>query len=385
MSRLDDERIIGLRIWHLQLPVVSARDHGIGRVDQVIDIGLLECETSGGIRGYGEASPWVVFTGSVEASLAAMTRYLPPLVLGRSLSDRQAICKDAEHAVAHATEAKAALETALLDASGKALGVSVAEMLGGAVRHRIPLSCSLANPDFDADLALVERLQADQVNIVKLKTGFADHRFDMMRLESLRKHFPDLQIRVDYNQGLSPYGAETKLRDVAGFLPDFIEQPVPARHFDAMRRLRESITVPLLADESVFSLADMHRAVAEDICDGVSIKIMKSGGLSYAQHIAALAEAKGLAAYGGDMFEAGVAHLAGTHMIAATPNITLGCEFYQAKYYLKEDILASPYPIVDGYAMLPEGAGLGIDPDLDKVNHYAKQSWNQSWQTEHKS
>jgi muconate cycloisomerase len=175
------------------------------------------------------------------------------------------------------------------------------------------------------------------------------------------------------------------LRDVAGFLPDFIEQPVPARHFDAMRRLRESITVPLLADESVFSLADMHRAVAEDICDGVSIKIMKSGGLSYAQHIAALAEAKGLAAYGGDMFEAGVAHLAGTHMIAATPNITLGCEFYQAKYYLKEDILASPYPIVDGYAMLPEGAGLGIDPDLDKVNHYAKQSWNQSWQTEHKS
>lgn len=376
MSRLDEERITGMRVWHLQLPVLSARDHGIGRVDQIIDIGLLECETSGGIKGYGEASPWVVFTGSVEASLAALTRYFPPLVLGRPLSDRQAICHQLEYAVAHATEAKAALETALLDASGKALGVQVADMLGGVVRRQIPLSCSLANPDFDADLVLVERLQADHVNTVKLKTGFSDHQFDIMRLETLRKNYPDLNIRVDYNQGLSPYGAEAKLRDVAEFSPDFIEQPVPARHFDAMRRLRQSLSVPLLADESVFSLADMHRAIAEEICDGVSIKIMKSGGLSKAQQIAALAEAKGLAAYGGDMFEAGIAHLAGTHMIAATPNITLGCEFYQAKYYLNEDILAAPFPIIDGHVILPDGDGLGIDPDLEKINHYSIQSWH---------
>ena len=141
MSRLDDERIIGLRVWHLQLPVISARDHGIGRVDQNIDIGVLECRTSGGINGYGEASPWAVFTGSVEASLAALTRYMPPHILGRRLSERQAICRDASQAVAHCTEAKAALETALLDATGKALGVSVAELLGGAVRAHIPLSC----------------------------------------------------------------------------------------------------------------------------------------------------------------------------------------------------------------------------------------------------
>ena len=83
-----------------------------------------------------------------------------------------------------------------------------------------------------------------------------------------------------------------------------------------------------------------------------------------------------MAAYGGDMFEAGIAHLAGTHMIAATPNISLGCEFYQAKYYLKEDILKSPFPIENGHVILPQGDGLGIDPDLDKVKHYAVQSWH---------
>jgi len=374
MVRPTDDFITRMTVWHLQLPVLSARDHGIGRVDQNIDIAVVELQTSGGYKGYGEASPWSVFTGSVEASLGALTRYAPPYVLGRKLSDRQAILRDVNHAVAHCTEAKAALETALLDVTGIALGVSVAELLGGAVRDRIPLSCSLADPDFDADIALVERLQADQVNIVKLKTGFANHRFDIMRLEELRKRFPHLQIRVDYNQGLTPFGAEEKLRDVAEFRPDFIEQPIPARHFDMMRRLREGLSVPLLADESVFSLADMHRAIDEEICDGVSIKIMKSGGLKAAQDIAALAEAKGLAAYGGDMFETGLAHLAGTHMVAATPNITLGCEFYQAKYYLKEDILSVPFPIEDGAVVVPKTAGLGIVPNLDKIAHYAVHS-----------
>jgi muconate cycloisomerase len=369
-----DDIITRMTVWHLQLPVLSARDHGIGRVDQKIDIAVVELQTAGGHKGYGEASPWSVFTGSVEASLGALSRYAPPCVLGRKLADRQAIMRDVNHVVAHCTEAKAALETALLDATGLALGVSVAELLGGAVRDRIPLSCSLANPNFDEDIALVDRLQADQVNIVKLKTGFADHSFDMMRLEELRKRYPDLQVRVDYNQGLSPFGAEEKLRDVAGFKPDFIEQPVPARHFDIMRRLREGLDVPLLADESVFSLADMHRAIAEEICDGVSIKIMKSGGLTTAQDIAALAEAKGLAAYGGDMFETGLAHLAGTHMIAASPNITLGCEFYQAKYYVKEDILSLPFPIADGAVVVPNTAGLGIVPNLDKIAHYAVHS-----------
>ena len=81
------------------------------------------------------------------------------------------------------------------------------------------------------------------------------------------------------------------------------------------------------------------------------------------------------------MFEAGIAHLAGTHMIAATPNITLGCEFYQAKYYLNEDILAAPFPIIDGHVILPDGDGLGIDPDLEKINHYSIQSWHMEYKS----
>ena len=85
----------------------------------------------------------------------------------------------------------------------------------------------------------------------------------------------------------------------------------------------------------------------------------------------------GMSAYGGDMCEAGLAHLAGTHMIAATPEITLGCEFYQASYFLVEDILETPFEVKDGQVIVPRGPGPGILPDVNKVRHYAKHGPSQ--------
>jgi muconate cycloisomerase len=331
---------------------------------------VLRLTAEDGTAGFGEASPWSVFTGSAEASLAALDRYIRPLVLGRRIGERAAIMADAAVAVAHCTEAKAALETALLDLQGRLSGLPVWALLGGQYRARIPLSCSIADPDFERDLALMKRIQDDGLRIIKLKTGFKNHAFDMMRLERLRKDFPDFDIRVDYNQGLHHDEAMRCVRDVATFKPGFIEQPVKAHLHTLMARLRDAIDVPLLADESVFGPEDMQLAIQHGICDGVSIKIMKSGGLTRAQSVARMAAAAGLSAYGGDMFEAGLAHLAGAHLISATPEITLGCEFYQARYFLIEDILETPFPIVDGAVEVPDSPGLGCEVNLDVLEHF---------------
>ncbi len=365
------QTITDYELWHLSLPVSSARDHGIGRVEGACEIVVLKLTAEGGSVGFGEASPWSVFTGTPEASFAALDRYIRPLVIGRRVGDRAAIMADASRVVSHCTEAKAALETALLDLAGQITNQPVWALLGGKCRDSIPLSCSIANPDFDGDVALLERLRDDKVGLIKLKTGFKDHAFDITRLERIAQDFPEFRVRVDYNQGLDIEEAVPQVVDVAQFSPDFIEQPVRHYHFDLMARLRDLIDVPLLADESVFGPEDMARAVREGICDGVSVKIMKSGGLARSQTVARVAAANGLMAYGGDMFEAGLAHLAGTHMIAATPEITLGCEFYQAKYFLKEDILETPFQIHDGQVIVPDGPGLGISPDIDKLDHFS--------------
>ncbi len=365
------QKITHMQVWHLQLPVNARRDHGIGSVEHVIDLVVLELTSEDGTKGYGEASSWSVFTGSAEASFAALDRYIRPHVVGRFIGDRAAIMTDAGYAVAHCTEAKAALETALLDLQGRIAGLPVWALIGGKCRDTIPLSCSIADPDFDKDLVLMERLRADGVRIIKLKTGFAGHAFDIMRLERLRGEYPDFDIRVDYNQGLHHTDALACVRDVASFAPTFIEQPVKAHLFDLMAQLRDATDVPLLADESIFGPEDMQHAIDSKIADGVSIKIMKSGGLTRAQTVARMAAGVGMSAYGGDMFEAGIAHLAGTHMIAATPEITLGCEFYQARYFLVQDILETPFQVQDGQVVVPDTPGLGILPDLDKIRHYS--------------
>ena len=364
-------RIVGYDVWTLRLPVVSRREHGSGAVADGVEIVVLRLRSESGVEGFGEASPWTVFTGSSEASFAALDRYIRPLVVGQRLSDSSAILDQARRAVVHCTEAKAALETALLDLTGRTLGAPVWALLGGRARQRIPLSCSLANPDFDADTALLERLDADGVRIVKLKTGFRDHAFDLMRLEHIRTRFAQFDVRVDYNQGLRPDEALRRVKDVAAFNPSFIEQPVAREHYAHMAEIRAAIDAPLLADESVFGPEDMLRAIQERICDGVSIKIMKSGGLRRGAHVAAMAEAAGLSAYGGDMFESGLAHLAGAHLATASPAIDLGCEFYQARYYLAEDILAEPFPVTEGCVVVSDKPGLGVDVDMSKVRSFA--------------
>ena len=199
-----DQKITWFDVWHLRLPVNARRDHGIGPVEHEIDIVVLRLTAEGGESGFGEASPWSVFTGSAEASFAALDRYIRPLVVGRLVGDRAAIMQEAAKVVAHCTEAKAALESALLDLQGRIAGLPVWALLGGKCRDTIPLSCSLADSDFDKDLALMVRLREDGVRIIKLKTGFAGHAFDMMRLGTPAQGFPGVRYPCRLQSGSPP-------------------------------------------------------------------------------------------------------------------------------------------------------------------------------------
>lgn len=365
-----DEKIASVDAWHLSLPVTSRRDHGIGTVADNMEVVIVRLTSESGAVGFGEASPWAVFTGTPEASYAAIDRYFRPILVGTRLGDFFPLIGKIEKAVVHCTEAKAAIEAAIFDLAGKLLERPAWAFLGKQCRTETPLSVSLANPDFEEDLKLVERLEEDKIGIVKLKTGFKDDEFDIMRLEKLRIDHTGLKVRVDYNQGLSGKEAVQSILKLDEYVPDFIEQPVPSWDYDTMSEIRNSIRSQLLADESIFSPHDMHRAVREKICDGVSIKIMKSGGMMRGIEISQIAKDADLFAYGGDMFETGLAHLAGMHMIAVAQNITLGCEFYHANYYLVEDLLVEPFPVKNGMAQVPEAPGLGIDVNMDVIEKY---------------
>lgn len=351
-------------VFVLPLAVRAVRAHGIGEVAGAVDTVLLRLEAEDGQVGWGEAAPWAVFTGTAEAAFAALDRYLRPLMIGADPGDIAGIMDRADRTITGHPEAKAALETALLDLLGRQRGVPVWALLGGRCRDRIPLSVSVADPDWDRDRAFVERMvEGEGIGILKFKTGFADHAFDLMRVEEVRARWPHLDLRIDYNQGMAPRDALRRLRDFDGMGLGFIEQPVPAAQWECMAVLTAALDTPILADESVFSPEDMIRAAPAQIAKAVSVKIMKCGGPRTGVALARMAQAAGWGGYGGDMFETGIAHLAGTHMIAASPGIDMGCEFYHARHHLQRDTLAEPFPDRDGIVHVPDGPGLGMPVD----------------------
>lgn len=370
MSR-SQIRISGVTVFAVRIPVRAVHSHGIGDIAASNNV-ILRLDTDAGISGWGEAAPWAVFTGSVEASTAALDVYLRALLIGADPFRIEALLAAANRTIVHCTEAKAAMEMALFDIVGKALGAPVCDLLGGRVRDEIPLSFSVANPDFAQDADFVRQLCADGIRLFKVKTGFAEHAEDLRRLTRLRDTLPsDAEIRIDYNQGMQPWEAIRRLRDIEQFRPTFIEQPVPAEQRAALAAIAAALDTPVMADESVFTMEDALLVAGQHMADLIAVKAQKAGGMLRAREIAAIAAAGGLACYGGDMCETGIASTAGAHMIAATANISLGCEFYQPNYYLAEDLLAQPFAVRNGKVQVPTGPGLGIEVDEDKVRRYA--------------
>ncbi|HET6467422.1 MAG TPA: enolase C-terminal domain-like protein [Geminicoccaceae bacterium] len=368
-------RITGLTVHVTRIPVLIRRRHGSGDVEGSVRNAILRLDTDAGITGWGDAAPWAVFTGTVEAAAAALHVYLRPVLIGADPFRVGALMEAADRAVVGHPEAKAAMEMALFDVVGQAAGLPVAELLGGRCRDEIPLSFSVADPDFDRDIETVRRLYGEGLRLFKMKTGFAGHAQDLRRMERFRAEVPaDAELRVDYNQGMAAHDAIRQLRDVEAFRPTFIEQPVPGHQRAALGEIARALDTPVLADESVFTPSDALTVAAGRLADLVSIKIMKHGGMMAGRKVAAICEAAGMACYGGDMFETGIAHLAGTHMIAATPNISLGCEFYQTTYFLERDLLAEPFPVENGRVVVPRAPGLGVRVDEDRLRHYAVET-----------
>lgn len=350
-----------MRVFLVESPIRMARAQGVGSVKGSVKRVLLELTTKDGIIGWGEAAPWEVFTGTPEGAFAALDTYLRPLILGADARRLRTVMAAMDRALIGHPESKVAVEMALLDILGKATGMSVADLLGGRVRDAIPLSFSIADPDFEADMARMREMVPTGNRLFKVKTGVKPHAEDMAHLEAIRDAFGDsVDLRLDYNQALEPFRAMTVLRDVDRFRPTFIEQPVPRRHLDAMAGFAQALDTPILADESCFDATDLLEVVRRQAADAISVKLMKCGGLLKAQAMMAIADTAGLPGYGGTLWEGGIALAAGTQLIAATPGISLGCEFYMPHHVLTEDVLEERIPNKDGAVVVPDAPGLGI-------------------------
>ncbi|NKQ54597.1 chloromuconate cycloisomerase [Amycolatopsis sp. K13G38] len=337
---------------------------------------LVRVRTVDGIDGIGESvvpgGPW--WGGeSVETMRAVIDGYLAPELLGGDATRIELLTHRLDRVAAGNSFAKAAVEIALFDACGRALGVPVHRLLGGLYRESIPVTWALGAEDADIVIAEAEeKLEAGLHTSFKLKMGATDPRGDAARIVAVAKALADrASVRVDLNAAWDEPTSTRWLPRLEDAGVDLIEQPVPGWNIEAMRRIAARLTIPVMADESLASVHDALALCRAEAADIFSLKIHKLGGLAATRKAAAVAEAAGVPCHGGSSIESSVGTAAAAHAYGAIGNVTFGCELFGPSL-LAADVVIDPVRYEHGELVVPDGPGLGVELDLDQVGRYAR-------------
>lgn len=326
--------------------------------------GIGEGTTIGGLS-YGAESP--------ESIRSAIDTYIAPALIGRNGDDVNGSIQLIDRLAKGNRIAKAAVEIALWDGLGKRLGVSVAQLFGGAVHDRLPVAWTLASGNSDTDIAeALEMVESRRHNIFKLKIGKRDVKDDVAHVARIKAAVGDAaSVRVDVNTAWSLQDARWGLRGLQEVGCELVEQPVPARHRKAMAELTASYEIAVMADEALNGPEDALEVAATKAADVFAVKVAQSGGLKRASEVVAIAEAAGLGLYGGTMLETGLGTAAALQLFATVETLDWGTELF-GPLLLTEDILARPIAYRDFCVEIPKGPGIGVMLDIDKINFFRR-------------
>lgn len=321
--------------------------------------GLGEATTIGGLA-YGDESP--------EGVRLAIATYLAPLLIGQDADRPAAAMARVARSVVGNHFAKCAIETALYDALGRRLGVPVSELLGGRVRERLPVLWTLASGETATDISEAEAmLAARRHEAFKLKIGKRPLAEDVAHVAAIKRALGDrASIRVDVNQAWDEATAKRGVAMLADAGVDLIEQPIARGSRSGMARLTAMGRTAIMADEALRGPADAFAFAAESAADVLAVKIAQSGGLRAAKAVGEIADAAGVALYGGTMLEGAVGTIASAQLFATFPTLAFGTELF-GPLLLVEELLAVPLDYADCTVGVPDGPGLGIALDEDKV------------------
>lgn len=335
---------------------------------------LVKVFCSDGVFGIGEGTTIAGMAygpESPESMKLAIDAYLAPAALGRDATRIQELMAHLGKLVKVNHFAKSALETALLDAHGKRLGVALSELLGGLRRERLPVAWTLASGDTAKDIAEAERmLDMRRHKVFKLKIGAREPRVDIAHVAQIKRELGDRgAVRVDVNMAWSETQAAWAIAALADAGCELVEQPVASAA--ALARLTRRFPIALMADEILQGPESAFEIAKSNGADVFAIKIEQSGGLFAAQRVAAIADAAGIELYGGTMLEGAVSTIASAHLFASFANLQWGTELF-GPLLITEQILTRPLDYSDFELTVPNGPGLGIELDEEMVKRFTR-------------
>lgn len=329
-----------------------------------------------GVVGQGQVRPISPghFVAETTSSVVSSIRDIyGPCLLGRDIFDLEGTWSAFDRVLPGNSNARAVIDFALHDAMGKATGLPVHQLIGGLCQPRIPLEWSVSLADDPKQMVddAVRAVDEHGIGVLCLKAGGqGGWKADVTNFSLVRAAVgEDVTIGVDPNTGWTVSDTISALAELLPLGLGYVEQPIDRYDIAGLALVRRSAGgVPVMADESLFSLQDALRLVSTQAVDVFCIKLYKTGGLRQAKRISAIAEAANVRVnVGGLAVQSQLEAAASAHFYASTAveRVMPAAEFIFGLGVGGQDPLvgATDFLIRDGWVEVPKGPGLGIELD----------------------
>jgi O-succinylbenzoate synthase len=355
-------KLAGIELRRVAMPLVAPFRTSFG-TEYARDV-LLVRAVGADTEGWGEcvamADP-LYSAEYVDGAAEVVRRFLLPAIGSLSTVDAYRL-EPVFAAVKGHPMAKAAVQTAVLDAQLRSAGMSLGAFLG-AVRPRVPAGVSVGIMDSIPELldAVDGYLAAGYLRIkLKIEPGW-----DVAPVRAVRERFgDDLLLQVDANTAYTLADAR-QLARLDPFDLLLIEQPLPEDDLRGHAALARLLRTPVCLDESITSARAAADAIALGATSIVNVKPGRVGGYLEARRVHDVCAANGVPVWAGGMLETGLGRAANV-ALAALPNFTLpGDTSASGRYYARD--ITRPFVLEEGHIRVPAGPGIGVEPDADAL------------------
>jgi glucarate dehydratase len=359
----------------LEAPLLHANGAHWGRFVRTI----VEVETDEGLIGLGEMGGG---GESAELAFEGLKYYL----VGHDPSQLEAlrfkILNPTASLYNNRTQLHAAIEFACLDVLGQALGVPVCDLLGGRLRDGVPFATYLffryADPETgEGEVRTAEQL-VEHARALKEGHGFAAHKlkggvyppdYELECYRALAEEFPEDSLRYDPNCALSVEEGIRFGRAIEDLRNDYYEDPTWG--LNGMRRVREALNTPLSTNTVVVDFEQLATNILDPAADIVLLDTTFWGGIRPCMKAAAVCETFQLGVAIHSSGELGIQLATMLHLGAVIPNLTFSADAHY--HHLTDDVIeGGKVRYHDGHIEVPDGPGLGVRLDRDKLEEYAE-------------
>jgi L-alanine-DL-glutamate epimerase-like enolase superfamily enzyme len=366
-------KIENVEAYYLRLPEIHAR------TDSSQDALIVKVTTDSGIVGWGEVDGCPHVTKAIIEAPTSHTLVtgLKALLIGEDPLDTERLWRKMYQGTLYygregaVIQAMAGIDLALWDIKGKALELPVCKLLGG--RFRSSLRVYASNMFQSTASATAERAKrAVDSGYTAVKFGWEpfgqDPAEDCAYLEAIRGAVGE-RVDIMLDVGLI-WDPKTTLRRAQLFEPyhlRWIEEPLHPDNLEGYAKLAGGTTTPIAAGEEECTIAGFTRLMDQGAIDIVQIGLTRCG-LTQAMKIAALAEQRTLPVVNHN-FTTDINVAASLHFLASVPNAFI-MEYCVEPSEISRSLACDPIPIRDGYATVPEGPGLGVEPNPAMIEKY---------------